>query len=106
MTFAKRKTVTTAPSYLDFGQGDPHFVGRAGLFVPVREGVGGGTLLRGKEDKFHAVTGTKGYSWMEAAVVRELGLEEAVDLWTTSGNLSMQRSSASPEYGDIEWFRS
>jgi hypothetical protein len=98
------KTVTTA-LYLDFGNENPHFIGRAGLFAPVREGTGGGTLLRGKEDKFHAVNGTKGYHWMEAAVIRELGLEEAVDLDYFRKLVDAAIVSIS-RFGDIEWFRS
>jgi hypothetical protein len=98
------KTVTTA-LYLDFGQAEPHFVGRAGLFVPVLEGTGGGTLLRGKEDKFHAVTGTKGYYWREAAIVRELGLEESVDFGYFRKLVDQALKSIS-NYGDSEQFRS
>ena len=45
------KTVTAA-LYLDFGDGEPHFVGRAGSFCPVDGGTGGGTLLRGKDGTF------------------------------------------------------
>jgi hypothetical protein len=98
------KTVTTA-LYLDFGGDAPHFVGRAGLFVPVLEGTGGGTLLRGKEDKFHSVGGTKGYYWREAAIVRDLGLEETVDMeyFRKLGDAAIKSISS---HGDIEWFRS
>ncbi|HEX4503412.1 MAG TPA: DUF5906 domain-containing protein, partial [Scandinavium sp.] len=39
-------------------------LGRTGRFVPVMEG--GGTLYRVKDDKYYAVTGTKGYKWMDA----------------------------------------
>jgi hypothetical protein len=47
-----------------------HHLGRSGRFVPVVEG--GGTLYRVKEDKYYAVTGTKGYKWMEADVAKEV----------------------------------
>ena len=98
------KTVTTA-LYLQFGEEKPHFVGRAGLFVPVRKDTGGGTLLRGKEDTFHAVGGTKGYFWREAAVVRAAGLEETVDLDYFRKLVDSAVKNIS-KYGDIEWFRS
>ena len=70
------------------------FVGRIGQFVPVINGQGGGELLRVSEVKVkdkesgvermelkdYAVTGTKGYIWLEAEKVREAGSEEIVDL--------------------------
>ena len=45
-----------------------HHLGRSGRFVPVLEN--GGTLYRVKDDKYYAVTGTKGYKWMEADVAK------------------------------------
>jgi hypothetical protein len=45
-------------------------VGRTGRFVPVQEG--GGTLYRVKDDKFYAVTGTKGYHWNEAEIAQSM----------------------------------
>jgi len=58
------------------------FVGRIGRFVPIKEGTGKGEghLLRINEDKEYAVTGTKGYLWLEAEMVEELELEEAIDM--------------------------
>ena len=56
------------------------FVGKVGSFCPIVEGRGGGRLLRSKDEKFYAVTGTKGFRWMEAEVVRNLGKEDDVDL--------------------------
>lgn len=66
------KSVTQGTMYLDFTQNDPPViaemthVGRTGSFVPVKSS--GGTLYRIKEDKCFAVTGTKGYSWIEREV--------------------------------------
>jgi hypothetical protein len=45
-------------------------LGRTGRFVPVSEG--GGTLYRVKDDKYYAVTGTKGYKWMDAEIAKTL----------------------------------
>lgn len=61
--------------YLDFEFDKPmplvegmQFVGRAGRFVPVVEGSGGGVLYRVDSDgKMSAVTGTKGFLWVEAS---------------------------------------
>ena len=103
--YCETKSVTTA-LYLDPGDGgDPHFVGRAGLFVPVREGTGGGSLLRGKEGAYHAASGTKGYYWREAATVTDLGLEDTVDIdyFAKLVDAAMENLS---KYGDVEWFRS
>lgn len=102
--YAEIKTVTAA-LYLDFGQGPPHFVGRAGAFVPVKPGTGGGTLLRGKDDQFHAAGGTKGFEWREAVSVRQLGLEDTIDL-EYYRRLTDAALKNIAQFGDPEWFRS
>jgi len=43
-------------------------LGRTGRFVPVLQG--GGTLYRVKDDKYYAVTGTKGHLWIEAEIAK------------------------------------
>lgn len=80
------KTVTKGAIYLDMNEGldedkhQYHFVGRAGSFCPIKSECGGGILLRSEdEEKFVAVTGSKGYRWLEAEVVRTLGREGDVD---------------------------
>lgn len=57
------------------------FIGRIGRFVPIKSGTnkGEGQLLRVNEDKEYAVTGTKGWLWLEAEKVRDLELEEHID---------------------------
>jgi len=69
--------------YLDFEHDRPMpllegmtFVGRTGRFVPVKSA--GGMLWRIKDEKHFAVTGTKGYQWMEADMAKLLG-EDAID---------------------------
>lgn len=72
--FCETKQVTQGSMYLDFEHDTPmvtakeglRFVGRTGRFVPVQEGQNGAVLYRVKEDKHYAVTGTKGYLWLEA----------------------------------------
>ena len=103
--YCETKTVTTA-LYLQFeGEEEPHFVGRAGAFVPVKEGTGGGQLLREKDGKFHAVTGTKGYHWREAITLKELGSEDDIDLRYFRKLVDDAIKNIS-KYGDIEWFAS
>lgn len=70
--------------YLDFNESvaspaNPyegmHFVGRTGMFVPVHTEIGGAKLLRVKDGKTYAVPGTKGYVWLEADMVKLLGID-------------------------------
>lgn len=79
------KEVKQGSMYLDFDSEKPmatvdtpttmHFIGRAGLFVPVKEGYSGGRLYRVKDGKNYAVTGTKGYLWLESEQARLLGID-------------------------------
>jgi hypothetical protein len=73
------KQVVKGVMYLDFDSvqkpmfeagKDMTFVGRSGSFVPVTEESGGGVLFRVNEGKGYAVTGTKGFLWMEAKVAK------------------------------------
>jgi hypothetical protein len=71
--------------YLDMNEGlgvdehDYHFVGKVGSFCPIKPGRGGGILLREKEGKYYAATGSKGYRWLEAEMVRSLGKQDDID---------------------------
>lgn len=49
---------------------DMRHLGRTGRFVPVLEG--GGTLYRVKDDRYYAVSGTKGHKWMDAEVAKDI----------------------------------
>lgn len=80
------KTVQTA-LYLDMNEGLPdgehdyRFVGKAGLFCPIKPGFGGGILLRDAgTGKYASAEGAKGFRWMEAEMVKLLHLEDAIDL--------------------------
>ena len=81
------KNVTQGSIHLDLEHGNSEemtpienmqFVGRIGRFVPVNRGNGGGILWRVKDDKAYAVTGTKGYEWVEAHVAEALP-DSAID---------------------------
>jgi energy-coupling factor transporter ATP-binding protein EcfA2 len=83
------KQVTQGAMYLDFAGEKPmhmaddkdlHFVGRTGRFVPVMPGSGGGILYRVKDDKQYAVTGTKGYLWLEAEVAKSMSDQIEIDM--------------------------
>lgn len=121
------KSVSTA-MYLDFNeQKDPdglgfvgeefhdyRFVGKVGLFCPMKDGVGGGLLLREGKDKegnrkFDSVTGTKKpdgkslYRWMEAEMVLKLGLMDQIDR-SYYNKLVDDAVDAISKYGDFEQF--
>ena len=55
------------------------FIGKVGSFCPIKQGRGGGLLMREKDGKYYAATGTKGYRWLEAEQVKTLGKEADVD---------------------------
>lgn len=108
------KSVKTA-LYLDFNENLPddqhkyNFVGRVGLFCPMKPGAGGALLLREGTDKegnvkYSSVTGAKGYRWMEAEMVRELGLENQIntDYYKELVNGALDEIR---KYGDPEAFR-
>ena len=67
--FPETKSVSDASIYI-CEDGTERFVGRIGSFVSVKDGFGG-ELKRVKGDKEAAVTGTKGYLWNEAELIRE-----------------------------------
>ena len=62
------------------------FVGKVGRFCPIKDGFGGGELLREKDGKYYSVTGTKKpdgkskYRWKEAEIVEEKGLDNEIDI--------------------------
>lgn len=80
------KSVNTA-IYLDMNEDlneEEHnyqFVGKVGSFLPIKEGCGGGILLRetSKENKYDAVLNTKGWRWLESEMVKNLKKESDID---------------------------
>ena len=82
---------------------DYHFVGRVGQFCPVKPGCGGGLLMRESDGKYSAVTGTKGYRWMESEMVRVLDKEADIDR-SYYDKLVDEAVKAISQYGDLEWF--
>lgn len=100
--------VTTA-LYLDAdedlpeGEHNYRFVGKVGSFVPIKSGYGAGKLLREKEGKYSSATGAKDWRWLEAEVVKELGLEHAIDMayFKILADNAVKHIS---EFGDFNWF--
>ena len=108
------KQVTSA-LYLDMNEGLPEdqhdykFVGKVGLFCPVKPGCGGGILVRESDDKktggkkYSAATGSKGYRWMEAEMVKALGKEDCIDK-SYYHKLCDAAVHDISKFGDFEWF--
>ena len=95
--------------YLDFneklpeGKHDYRFVGRIGLFCPIKPGCNGGLLLRLQNDKYYAVSNTTGYRWMESEMVESLGLEDFIDI-SYYKKLCDEAIETIEKYGDFDLF--
>ena len=79
------------------------FVGKVGQFCPMKEGYGAGLLMREKDGKYYAATGSKGYRWMESEMVKELGKEDGID-HSYYDKLVDEAVKTISQYGDFEWF--
>ena len=84
------------------------FIGKVGSFCPIKHGRGGGELVREGTDKFgntkfSSATGAKGFRWLEAEMVHELGKEVDIDksYYDILVNDAVDTIS---KYGDFEWF--
>ena len=79
------------------------FIGKVGQFCPIEEGRGGGLLMREKDGRYYAATGSKGYRWLESEMVRELNKEKDIDR-SYYDKLVDDAVKTISEYGDFEWF--
>lgn len=84
---SETKHVNSGDMYLDMNENldpDQHnyiFIGKTSAFVPIKPGCGGGELVRKvDEDKYYAVTGTKGRRWMETEMVTNLDKADDIDM--------------------------
>lgn len=80
-----------------------HFIGRVGQFCPIKEGCNGGLLMREKDGKYYAATGSKGFRWLESEMVKQLEKEDDIDR-TYYDNLVNEAVDTISQYGDFEWF--
>lgn len=115
------KSVTSA-MYLDMnedlpeGEHDYQFIGRVGCFVPVKEGVGGGVLLRentvpNAKNPYSSVTGTKAkngnyiYRWLEDETFRDtFGFDQSKIDFRYFDDLCEEAIETINQYGDFERF--
>lgn len=87
---------------------DYRFVGKVGLFCPIKPGCGGGELLREGKDKegnvkYDSVTGAKGYRWLESEMVKNTGRECDIDKSYYMALVDDAVETIS-QYGDVEMF--
>jgi hypothetical protein len=85
------KEVSKGALYIDMnerlseGEHDYHFIGKVGLFCPIKPGYGGGDLRVQRKNadgsyKYDSAAGCDGYRWLEAENVKLLGKENDIDL--------------------------
>lgn len=79
------------------------FVGKVGLFCPIKDGHDAGLLVRENGDNYGAVVGTKGYRWLEAETVKGTELEKEIDVSYYS-KLVDEAVEEIAKYGDINEF--
>lgn len=102
------KSVTSS-LYLDMNEELPEdehnyiFIGKVGRFCPIKPGCGGGLLMREKDGKYYAATGTKGYRWLESEMVFELNKLNDIDESHFKA-LADAAIDTIKKYGDYEWF--
>lgn len=82
---------------------DYRFVGKVGSFCPVKPGKGGGLLMREKDGKYYAATGTTGYRWLEAETMTSESNREYIDM-SYYNKLADDAIDTISEYGDFSWF--
>lgn len=80
-----------------------HFIGKVSNFCPIKPGCGGGLLMAKRDNKYNAATGTKGYRWLEANMVKELGKEDDIDMSYFTSMVD-DALDAIAKYGDVEMF--
>lgn len=81
------------------------FIGKAGSFCPVKAGNGGGILVREKDGKFYAATGSKGFRWREGESLKGANRMDLIDMGYFEALADTARKAVE-EYGDFEEFRS
>lgn len=108
--YVEAKNVKQGSMYLDLDWNEPMvdadpvrfmFMGKTGEFVPVKEGTsGGGVLYRYKDEKYYAVSGTKGYIWMQAEAAKPDGIDVIDTAYAEA--LANSAREAIEKHGDFE----
>ena len=93
--------VTALKKIIETGH-DYRFIGKVGNFCPILPGKGGGLLVREKDGKYYAATGSKGYRWLESEMIR--GTNEAFIDRRYYDELVNEAIKTIEQYGDFEMF--
>lgn len=108
------KQVSQGAMYLDFDEesatpGSPYkgmyFVGRTGMFLPVQKSAGGAKLLRVKDDKSYAVTGTKDFLWLEAEMIKQNHMDAVDRLLFEDLTQAMEGTGALSDVLDMQYYQ-
>ncbi len=102
------KTVKQASIYLDLNEQNPdehnlRFIGGVGEFCPVKDGSGGGRLMVKRGDKLNAISGSKGWRWMESRQLAVLGKEDCINE-DYFRKLVDDARAAINTHADVDWF--
>ena len=79
------------------------FVGKAGSFCPIKAGYDGGVLVREKDGKYNAATGSSGYRWKEGESLISADRMDLIDM-RYFDNLAQTAIDAVSNYGDFDEF--
>ena len=79
------------------------FIGKTGRFCPIKEGCGGGLLVREDVRGYSFTAGAKGYRWLESEDVKNEGRETDIDI-SYYRHLVDDALETIGKYGDAEWF--
>ena len=79
------------------------FIGRAGQFCPIKPNAGGGVLVREQDGEYVSATDADGYRWLESEMVKNLGMENRIDINYYRNKIDEAISSIE-EFGDYGWF--
>lgn len=82
---------------------DYKFVGKAGLFCPIKPGCNGGRLVRENNGNYAYAAGSKDYRWLEAETVRQYHLEDNIDI-SYFENLKLDAIATISKFGDYNAF--
>jgi hypothetical protein len=103
------KAATKGDIFLDMNESLPdeehdyRFIGKTGAFVPIMPEHGGGVLLVHRNDKYVAVSGSKGYRWLDVEMVKELNKEKDIDMvyYEIMAEDALKHIA---EFGDVDQF--
>ena len=97
--------------YLDFDEtnpSNPTFIGKVGLFTPIKSGYGGARLVtqataKDGSIKYDSVQKTKGYRWVESETIDKKHYKDIVDLSYYAEHVDAMKAEIN-KYGDVEEF--